>query len=78
MRASISVSEMLAYLILDQCITKREISRVIRASIQEINQEKLNDRQLSRIERIYWRMKNYEDHWSLYLDANESCMGSAS
>ena len=69
---------MLVYLILDQCMGKFELARVIKTSIKKLNQEDFNDQQHSRIERLYWRMKNYEDQWLHYHDADGGYMCSAS
>jgi hypothetical protein len=76
--SSTPLNEMLSYLVLDQYMTKNELARIIRASIAQINQEAFNNKQHSRIEKIYWRMKDYEDQWSLYHNASGECLHSAS
>jgi hypothetical protein len=78
LQPSVSVNDMLTYLVLDQCIGKFELVRIIKTTIQKLNQENFNDKQRSRIEKLYWRMKDYEDQWSLYHNANGNYMDSAS
>jgi hypothetical protein len=72
----ISINDMLAYLVIDQCFAKYEIARLIHAKVKEMDQDYFSEKQCGRIEKLYWRIKDYEDQWGFYL--SESRRESAS
>jgi|GEM_PF-1549683 len=65
-QSSESINDMLVYLIIDQCFTKYEIARLIKTKTYKMDHKNFTEKQCGRIEKIYWRIKNYEDQLKFY------------
>jgi hypothetical protein len=69
-----STEEVLSDLLLNQCITKKELSKIVNTSIYQINKalshdatRYLKEKQLGKLFRLYERLKRYEHNIEEYL-----------